>query len=115
MWSSHNDVYMLFLKRTREYLRQSICGQQRPILDKIADLRVLVVKAVGGYGDLPQNKGVSVNAFERMLLLFSDLLLEGADVLGVCNPDCECIAGVIALYQTVDFEVVSPFRFFAFF
>jgi hypothetical protein len=59
---------------------------------------------VGGYGDLPQNEGIGINAFERMLLLFSDSLLEGANRFVAADFDRKGIAKVVALNQTVEFK-----------
>jgi hypothetical protein len=42
MWSTHYNVNMFFLERTREYLRQSVRGQQRLILVEIVDSRILL-------------------------------------------------------------------------
>jgi hypothetical protein len=56
-------------------------------------------------GDLPQNEGVRVNAFERMLLLFvSDQFFEAANRFMAASFDLKYIARAIALNQTVEFK-----------
>ena len=54
---------------------------------------------------LPKIESVGINIFEHMLLLLLDEVLEGTNVLIICNFDCESVAWTVAKHNTVEFEV----------
>jgi hypothetical protein len=54
--------------------------------------------------DLEDIESVSINMFERMLLIILNRFLERADVLGTLDLDRENVTGVIAENQSIELQ-----------
>jgi hypothetical protein len=95
---------MLFV-RVREYFRQyGSWILKRMLVDELEGLEILLETAVGENGDLPENEGVRINAFERNPLFLPYLFLEGTDRLCACNFNRKDVARVVAEDQAVECE-----------
>ena len=60
---------------------------------------------VHGKGNLEDIESVSINMFERVLLLVLDGFFEGANRLSASNFDRKDLAGIVTKHNTVDVEV----------
>jgi hypothetical protein len=51
---------------------------------------------------LPENDDIGWNMVKCGLLLSLDGFLQGADILGICNLDCEDVTFIIARNKTIN-------------
>jgi hypothetical protein len=98
-------VKELWSGRTQEDVGQLIDRRQHVLIFKVSLARILPETVVDWDRNFPEFEIISINTFERILLLVLDEFFEGADRLSASDFDWKDVIAIFANHHAVEVKM----------